>query len=216
MLFELETVALAGRKRLYDLLKKNLQAAGVSLTPSLFARHGLKSTPEQSVASLAENAGSGKGDVEKIGEDVRSAYARDLLQKAEVNAAALKLFETAAKKGFHLGALSILAEDEATAVIQKLGLKAEVKLLAQKPAETAFPNADTWIRLLKVVSGSSQPAVAVVSTQTACKSALAAGMRVIALPDEFTAHQDFGGADFIVDDPKDLVASEILPILLDE
>jgi beta-phosphoglucomutase-like phosphatase (HAD superfamily) len=49
-----------------------------------------------------------------------------------------------------------------------------------------------------------------VSSNTACKAALAAGLRAVAIPDDFTAHQDFGGADIIVDSASDIDAGEIL------
>lgn len=213
MLFDLENAAVAGRKVLYDILKKHLQAAGVQLNRALFARYGLKPTPEQDVASLLENAASAQGDAAKIGQDVRAALVAELRDKAEVNAAVLKLLEAAHRKGVMLGALSALDEEDAAPVLQRLGLKAEVRLLAQRPAESNYPHADVWIRLLKMVSKSSRPAVAVVSSQAACKSALSAGLRVIALPDEFTSHQDFGGADYIIDDPKDLDVPQILNTL---
>jgi beta-phosphoglucomutase-like phosphatase (HAD superfamily) len=213
LLFELENVALPGRKRLYEILKKNIPAAGVQLNPGLFSRYGLKPTPELSVASLAENAGSGKGDADKIGSEVNAAYVSDLRQKSTVNTAVVKLLESAAKKGFILGALSALTEEDATAVVARLELSAEIKLLAHKPDEPSFPRADNWIKLLKSVSKSSQPAVAIVSSQAACKSALAAGLRVVVLPDEFTGHQDFGGADIIVDSAADISVNDIIATL---
>ena len=213
LLFELETVAFAGRKRLYDLLKKNLPAAGVQLSPALFGRYGLLPTPEQNVASLVENAGSGKGDATKISGEISAAYARDLREKADPNDAIAKLLATAAKKGFMLGALSALAEEDATAVVGRLGLTTDLKLLAQKPDEPNFPRADVWLKLLKAVSKSSRPAVALVSSQTACKSALAAGLRVVVVPDEFTGHQDFGGADIVVDSASELSVNDIIATL---
>lgn len=213
LLFELENVAFGGRKRLYELLKKSLTAAGVQLSPGLFARHGLKPTPELNVASLVENAGSGKGDAEKIAADVQNAFAHDLREKVEANAAITKLLETAAKKGFLLGALSALGEADATALVERLGLHAELKLLALNPTDDVFPRADNWVKLLKAVSKSCAPAAAIVSSQVACKAALAAGLRVIVLPDEFTGHQDFGGADIVVDSAADLSVSDILATL---
>ena len=213
LLFELENVVVHGRKKLYDLLKKNISAAGVQLTHGLFSQYGLKPTPEQSVASLVQNAGSGKVGAEKIGEDVNAAYVRDLREKVEPIGPIVKLLDTAAKKGFHLGALSSLAEEDAAALLQRIGLHVEIKLYAQKPGDAAFPRADGWGRLLKAVSKSSMPAAALVSSQIACKSALAAGLRVVVLPDEFTAHQDFGGADIVVDDVKDISVADILATL---
>ncbi len=213
LLFELETVAFAGRKRLYDLLKKSLTAAGVQLSPALFGRYGLKPTPEQSIASLIENAGSGKGDANKISAEMSAVYTRDLREKAEPNEAITKLLAAAAKKGFMLGALSALAEEDAAAVVAKLGLTADIKLLAQKPDEPNFPRADVWLKLLKTVSKSSRPAIAVVSSQVASKSALAAGLRVVVAPDDFTGHQDFGGADIVVDSASELSVNDIIATL---
>ena len=210
LLFELENVAVPGRKRLYDLLKKSLTAAGVQLNPGLFSRFGLKPTAEQCVASLVENAGSGKGNAEKIGAEVSEAFSQELRGKIEANPAVVKLLQSAAKKGFRIGALSALAEEDATAVLQKLGLAGDVKLSAHKPTEPNYPHAESWVKLLKLFGKSTAPAVAIVSSQLASKTALAAGLRVVVLPDEFTSFQDFGGADIVVDSAEDLSVADII------
>lgn len=213
LLFELENVAFAGRKKLYDVLKKSLPAAGVQLNPGLFARYGLKPTAAMNVASLVENAGSGKGDANKIAAEATETYAKELQEKTEQNGAVAKLIESAAKKGFLIGALSALGEESANALVKKLGLSAEVQLLALQPSDEAFPRADAWLKLLKVVTKSTRPAAAIVSSQAACKAALAAGMRVVVVPDEFTGHQDFGGADFVVDSAADINVGDIVALL---
>lgn len=212
LLFELENVAFPGRKKLYDLCKKNVAALGVQLTPGLFSRLAIKPTPELAVASLAEGAGNGKGDAEKIGDDVNAAYVAELRGKSEANAHIVKLLTAAAKKGFHLGALSSLDQESAEALLGRLDVSS-VKLHAHKPDEPTHPRADGWLKLARAITRANLPAVAVVSSQIACKAALAAGFRVIVVPDEFTSFQDFGGADIIVDSAADLDVGEIIATL---
>lgn len=213
LLFELENLALAGRKRLYDLLKKHLAAAGVQVTPALFSRYGLGPTPEQSVAGLIEGLGAGKIDAAKIGAEVNEAYVADLQSKVEINTAVVKLVQAALKKGFAVGAVSALPEEQALVVLQRLDLNGDVKLGAHKPVEPLYPRADTWIKLLKSTCKTSVPAVAIVSSSSSGKAALAAGLRCVVLPDEFTGYQDFSGADIIVDSAADLSPSEVFATL---
>ena len=212
VLFELESLALAGRKRLYDLLKKALAAAGVQVTPALFSRYGLAASAEFAVAGLLEGAG-GKGDAAKIGADVAETFAADLAEKVEVVSPVVKLIQAALKKGCAVGAVSALPEERAQAVLARLDLGGDVKLAAHKPTEAVYPRADTWVKLLKSACKSTVPAVAVVSSAASAKAALAAGLRCIVVPDEFTGHQDFGGADLIVDSVADLSPAEVFSTL---
>ena len=214
ILFELENAAVAGRKRLFDLLKKNLAGAGVQLTPALFSHYGLKPTPEQCVSSLIEAAGSGKGDASKIGSEVNAMYVADLKsEKVAVNPALVKLLQSAAKKGFALGAISALEEADAKEVLERLGINVDVKLYAHKPSEPNFPRADGWLKLLKATTRGSHPGIAIASSMASCKSALAAGLRCVAIPDDFTGHQDFGGADVVIDSWDDVDNGELLGTL---
>lgn len=213
LLFELETVAFAGRKKLFDLLKKNVAAVGVQLTPPMYSRFGLKPTPEQAVVALAEQAGKEKGDPAKVGADVAAAYAADLGSKAEAHAGIVKLLGSAAKKGLHLGALSALPQDAAEATLKNLGLSNDVKLQAHKPEEIHFPRAESWVKLMKQITKANLPGIAIVSSQASLKSALAAGLRVIVVADEFTNYQDFSGADFVAESASDLDVNEALAVI---
>ena len=73
-----------------------------------------------------------------------------------------------------------------------------------------FPRADDWLKMLKIAGIEDKTIVAVVSSQLACKGALTAGASVIAVPDQYTAFQDFSGAAFVLDDLGDVKPDVLL------
>ena len=213
LLFELEGVAVPCRKKLYDILRKHLAGAGVQLTPGLFSRAGLRGTPEQAVESLIAAAGGDKAEASRVAADVAEAFGADIRSdRVQVSAPVLKLLQTAQKRGLVLGALSALPEIDAQALVDRLGL-AEVVLQAGKPADAVFPRADCWLKLSKNTSRSRRSVIAVASGMAGCKSALAAGLRCIVVSDEFTAFEDFSGADFIIDNWDDASPNDVLSAL---
>lgn len=211
MLFELENTALQGRQRLFEIVRKQAAGSGVKLDASQFIRNGLKSAADQSLAGILAANGVAKGEAAKAAEEAASIYAADIRTgKVALQPSVVKLLQTAARKGCILGALSVLEETDAQAAIERLELGVEVKLLAHKPTEPAFPRPDLWYKLLKIAGHQNGAAVAVVSSLVACKSALAAGLRCIVVPDAYTSFQDFSGADIVVDSAEAVNASEIL------
>ena len=211
MLFELETTALQGRQRLFEIVRKLSAGAGVKLDAAQFIRSGLKSAADQSITGILSAAGTAKGETQKLAEEAVAIYAADIRGgKVALQPGVVKLLQTAARKGCVLGALSVLEESDAQAAIERLELGSEVKVLGHKASEPAFPRPDLWLKLLKVIGNQSGAAIAVVSSLAACKSALAAGLRAVVVPDNYTSHQDFSGADVIVESAEDMSASDIL------
>ena len=96
--------------------------------------------------------------------------------------------------------------------MERLGLtEPQVRLFAFKEEEKgSFPRADVWLKAAKSLSKTARFCVAVTSSQVSAKSALSAGMRCVVAPDSFTNHQDFGGADLILDSWEDMSANEVL------
>ncbi|MFO1491641.1 MAG: hypothetical protein U1F87_12170 [Kiritimatiellia bacterium] len=79
-----------------------------------------------------------------------------------------------------------------------------MKLLCFEANEKGFPRADLWLKAAKETNFPPAARLSLVTSMRTCKSALTAGMRCLALPDGFTAFQDFGGAHAIVDSIEDL------------
>jgi beta-phosphoglucomutase-like phosphatase (HAD superfamily) len=99
--------------------------------------------------------------------------------------------------------------------MDRLGLtKLGVELIVPDEVKESFPRADSWLKILKKYDKEDATLVAVVSSQTACKGALTAGAACIAIPDAFTAFQDFSGAKIVLDSLADANPDELLDLTL--
>jgi hypothetical protein len=86
-------------------------------------------------------------------------------------------------------------------------------LVAMDSTDPIFPRADHWLRILKQRGQEEIPAIAIVASRAACKGALTAGATCIALPDAYTAYEDFTGAKVVLDTLGDLPAKELLDLV---
>ena len=80
-------------------------------------------------------------------------------------------------------------------------------------ADQIYPTAETWSKLAHHCGLAPRRCVALVSSAGACRAALAAGMRCIGVPDEFTAYQYFGGADFLVNKLDERVLRDVTTLM---
>lgn len=125
------------------------------------------------------------------------------------------LVKAATRSGIAVGAVSGLREETVTRMADKLQLRdIGVKVLSCHDEEKVFPSPDAWLALARALSARSSRCLALATSSVAARSALSAGMRVVALPDSFTSFQDFSGVDLLLDSPADVAPEEILaPIL---
>ncbi|NCC50746.1 MAG: HAD family hydrolase [Spartobacteria bacterium] len=199
LLFELENIVVEGRSVVFDVLNSILSEQGAELTQSAFSRFCTRSAPARYMAELLATIGAKKISAEKTIEDLDSGLAMfyasaDLALKPGV----LEVLKAAKGMGVALGAISGLPKEIAETVISRMKLdELNVSLVSFSGRDDASPRADTWMMMAKAMSKSTRRCVAIGSSSLACKAALSAGMRSVALPDRFTDYQDFGGAEMI-------------------
>lgn len=213
VLFELDDVAVSVRRATYEVLRSILADHKIDFTPTHFSRYCLQPSPAAYVGELLEAVGAKKLSVDKVIDEVNSGIAMYLSSgDVGLRAGFQSLVDVTAKFGdCQLAALTALPENKAQALIEKLGLgNADIVLYAFEPTNHSFPRADSWMKMTKGISTSPRQCVALTSSKVSCKAALSAGMRAIAIPDEFTAFQDFGGAEAVVDSLEDLDVENVL------
>lgn len=216
VLFELEGIAGSGRQAAYEVLRSLLAEQGFEVDPAHISRFCLHPEPEVYVPVLLEALGAGRQAVGKLVEDVRSGIAMQLVSKSTtLPGATRKLLEAAREAKAPLAALTALPEATAEALMDNLGLKElGVRLfpVENNEEDDHFPRADNWLKVAKTLNRSPFDCGVIATTHAACKSALSAGMRCVALPDVFTACEDFSGANGIV---ESLDAVRVGDVLLD-
>ncbi len=215
LLFELEHLAVAGRRATFDLLKSMLGEKKIDFTAASFSRYCLTSAPSRYIPELLEYLQAKKISEEKLMEDLASGLAMFYSSKQAVLQPGLKeLLENAIKNDVLVASLSLLSSESATSLMEKTGLsELDMEVFAFEENENekeVCPRADTWMKMAKSMSKDPRRCIALASSAASCKAALSAGMRCLVVPDEFTAFQDFGGAEYVLDSLEDCNADQLV------
>jgi len=203
LLFQLEDITGSLRRASLEILKDLPGKKAVS--PQNFIRLGLSDAPLAQLSAAVESD---------------PAALRDkILAKLELAGAPLpgmvqKLFKLAMERGMTLHALTLLPDAVAEKLAERLGLKElGVHVQGLKDPERDVPAPEVWYKAARGVGRSVRKCGALVTGMAACRNAMAAGLRCIAVPDELTSHQDFSGAILIVEDLSEARPSDILDAL---
>lgn len=212
LMFELEFLAVPGREAAFNVYKSLLKDYGVEFSEGLFCRLVNSPRPEMDAAEVAAAVGLKSSFVAKMEQDVRDGlrmfYAS---QECRLLPALVALLQAAVERGLRPAAVTALENEDAARLVEKLELnRFRVALISSPDADRLFPGADVWLQAARKISVNARRCIALCSTNDACRSALAAGMRVIAVPDRFTAFHDFSGSEAVIDDFDSLDAGAIL------
>ena len=215
LIFELEYVAARKRQVEFTAIKTAAKTKGVELTPVSFARSGMSPLSRAAVTSVLIQAGKKADAIEKAVASVEKEVKAYCENDAELDKGLEKLIKAVQEKGIPVVAFTALPEAVAVTLMEKLGLdKMGVELVIPDEVKESFPRADSWLKMLKKCDKEDATLVAVVSSQIACKGGLTAGAACIAVPDEYTAFQDFSGAKLVLDSLSDVKPKEILDLTL--
>ena len=215
LIFELEYVAARKRHVEYTAIKAAAKTKGVEITPVSFVRSGMSPLSRASITSVLKQAGKKADAIEKAVASVDKAVAAYCTNDAEMDAGLEKLIKAVQAKDIPVLAFTALPEAVAVTLMEKLGLdEMGVTLVIPDEVKESFPRADSWLKMLKKCDKEDATLVAVVSSQIACKGSLTAGAACIAVPDEYTAFQDFSGAKMVLDSLSDVKPKEILDLTL--
>lgn len=215
VLFELEHLAVSARQGTYETILGLLKGKGIDFDASIFNRFASYARPEHFVDDLLEMVNANKLSSSKLASEINTGLATYLAtQPATLDSTLAKIIDTAREKDMVVAALTSLPKAVYSAFANKLGLDDRgVQIFSFTEADKFFPRADSWLKVCKEIEVIPRNSCSIVTTNVACKGALAAGMRVIALPDEYTSYQDFGGAYSVVDSLDDLDLEDVFSIM---
>ncbi len=211
LVMELETFAMPLRRILFEAARDALSEQGITFDEPAMIRHGLHATPRKIASALAA-AYMLKPAVENaLAERIEAAAQRFFTSAAAVPLLGLdRVLNLGLEQNAAIGFVSWQAEPAAAALLERTGLSRwSPALFCAAAASQEFPGADIWLRLLKMMGRRPQDGVALVNSHVACRSALTAGLRIVAVPDDYTLHQDFSGADILVHHLADLDAAAL-------
>lgn len=214
LFFELEYVAVNGRQLMFDTLKQVMKSKDIDVTPALFARCGLAPRPGKAIQAMIESSGRNLTTGDQLSEQAESLLAKAFAEKAVLAKELPSIIKAAQECNIQVVALSAWPEAVAGALMKTTGLDAlGVDLVAMDSTDPIFPRADHWLRILKQRGQENIPLIAIVASRAACKGALTAGATAIALPDAYTAFEDFTGAKVVLETLGDLSAKELLELV---
>ena len=214
LVFELEKLAMPGQHLLFEACQKVLKDKQVALTPVLWSRFGLANPLAQGLGRLLATLDKKSLAADKLARAIQDMFFREIARPTvKLNAALNALLTEAAKLNIKIGALSFLPDEQAQALLVHLGLQERVRLRVMQKDPMSVPTPDCWLMTCKAIGVPARRCVAVVESAVACNAALEAGLRCVVVPDEFTAYQDFGGADRVVEDLKDVHAKDLQALL---
>jgi beta-phosphoglucomutase-like phosphatase (HAD superfamily) len=214
LFFELEYVAVNGRQLMFDVLKQVMKSKEIDVTPALFSRYGLTPRPGCAIQAMIDASGRNLTTGDQLAEQAESLLVKAFADKAVPVKELPALIKAAQERNMEVVAVSAWPEAVAKALMSKTGLDAlNVDLVAMDSIDPLFPRADHWLRILKQRGQEAIPAIAIVASRAACKGALTAGATCIAVPDVYTAFEDFTGAKVVLDEIGDRSAKELLDMV---
>ncbi len=214
LFFELEYVAVNGRQLMFDTLKQVMKSKDIDVTPALFARCGLTPRPGKAIQAMIEASGRNLTTGDQLTEQAENLMVKAFAEKAVLNKDLPALIKAAQERNIQVVALSAWPESAAKELMKKTGLdELGVDLVAMDSVDPIFPRADHWLRVLKQRGQETIPLISIVASRAACKGALTAGATCIALPDAYTAFEDFTGAKAVLDTLGDMSAKAMLDLV---
>lgn len=211
LIFEMDNVALGARRIRYEVLAGILQEQGLELSPVLYSRYCLHPAPSAFIPGFLKLMEYTAATPEQVIERLMGETVSRLMQKTTVvNEGLSKWIQAAVSRGAAVACVSMLSQESADAVAAHLGFErwgVEVFSALPHVDDRSFPRAEHWLRMIKAIDRIPTRCLALVSSMYSAKTALAAMMNVVAVPDEFTEYQDFCGANLVCADLKEVKPS---------
>lgn len=215
ILFELDNLIGNARYAAFEVLSGILKEKNITFTGPEFARYCLFSKPQFYIEAVQEAVGAKKLSTTKLIEDVENGIGLHLnSSKPDLPDGLKKILEKAGPRGIQFAAVSCLPQKILNALTSRLDLESlGIKLFTFQDVDRHFPRADAWLRVAKEMEVDPRSCLVLGTSQYACKSALTAGMRTVAIPDPLTGFQDYGGALMVVDNLDEIDLDELFEYL---
>jgi len=212
VLFELENLGTSGRLRVFETLRKKLHARSIPFTIVDFQRHFTAKSVKCALPSFLAAMNLSKSAETKLSADISQDIAAHYGDgKVSFCPVLRSLLDAVLQNETLAGCLTALEPETSTALAERFGLSdMAVRVMPVGDTDKPFPSPDSWLKLAKSLHVKPTMCAALVTSRTAARSAISAGMRVVAVPDQFTAFQDFGGADAVCDSIEDVSADRLL------
>ncbi len=215
LFFELEFLATSGWWFLYGAVKETLAEYDIDVTPIVFSQYFTTQSMAGALRRLGQARGVSALSKNGVQSAIQAAYVDAIKTDDHRNKGLIALTHDLRKHGIELGALTCLKNDAAAGLLEQLNLTSDdVHVMAAEDHGKAFPTAQDWLKLAKQMQASTALCTVAATSAAACKSALSAGMRCFAVPNDLTAFHDFSGADYVIES-LDIAAEKLVLKLIE-
>ena len=210
LIFEMDNIALGARRIRYEVLAGILKEEKIGLSPVQFSRYCLHPAPSVYMESFLETMKYKSATPEQVVDRLTNETVSHLMQKSTtINPGLIKWIEAAQARGAAVACISMLPQAAAEGVAAHLHFERwGIKVFSATPTDKGFPHAKNWLQMAKAIARHPRRCLAIVSSMTVAKTALAAMMNIVVVPDEFTEYQDFCGANLVCTDLKEVKPDE--------
>lgn len=210
-IFEVDTVVLDGLQLLYKVVEDHAQTLEIKIDEGVFLRYCMGGSVESALGRLLHSFGR-RSSPEMVKAVKDQYYDRLASQPTDGLQGLAKLVKELLAKNAAVGLITKLDEDAAKSLFAPVLAFEGVHLIVdQYPLHVGSVSWDSWKNAATAMGLVNHLLVAVVASAASCKSALAANLPVIAIPNEMTDYQDFSGAYHWCDS---LDSDKILPAIL--
>lgn len=215
LFFELETTLVKAREHLFQQVAESMKKWNKELTVPEFSRYCLFPLPKHFVPKLSAAYGLTSDQIGKWAAELEADRVAYLTSPGvQVHAGMKALIDAALAKGLPVCALSALTPTQTQTLFGHAGLGGSgVEMFCSEDVDANYPRADTWMKMARELNKTSRRCVVFAGSSRACKAALSSGMRSVAVPDAYTAFQDYSGAEMILEDEKGWKPEDILSFL---
>ncbi len=215
ILIELEGAAVQARLAEYEALRSLLSEQKMKVSKEAFARHCLNAVPTGYLPALYDALGAKMKVSDKLAVEIKSGITLFLSSSEAVLVPAVEdLLKVAHQRHMDVALLTGEKETVAQALVGRWGANhGRTKVFAYEPGSKPYPRADVWLKVAKSLSRTPRQCIVLAGSSYSAKTALSAGMRCVAIPDEFTLFQDFSGVDAVLELGEQVNAAELLDLV---
>lgn len=210
LIFEFDHLVVNIREATLDILKTIFEDQ--DLQPIHLTRYALNVTPQKAIEQIQAALGIKKGTPKKLGDELINGIRMHLeTGNVQVSDELRDVIVQARERNMPVYGLTSLPEGPRELLGDRLDLPGlGIEYAPFGIQLEPYPRADAWLKMCKEYELLAPVSLALTTSMVSTKAAMTAGVHCVAIPDRFTAHQDFSGCQAVVDSPKEIVLAEVL------
>ena len=203
ILFDFDGVIVDSEPLHFEAHKKALVDFGVDLTFDDYMDFGVSKGDNNLYEKVAQKYGV-KIDKEVISKTKKQIYREIFDEKAELIPGILESLEKFSEK-YDLAIVSSGVKSSIEYAIDKFNIGKYFKfVITGDDVERVKPFPDVYLKAIELLGHKKEDCVAIEDSETGLEAAKNAGIKCIAISNEFTRNQDFSRADMLLSSTKDL------------